>query len=174
MINDYYKKFTSNIQRSDYQLAYQVDEAYQKAREVVADFINCQSREVVFTYGATHGLNQVAYGYGLKNLSKNDEILITVAEHASNTLPWYRLAQITGAKVKFIPLDDKGRLTLENVKKMLNEKVKIVSIAHVTNVLGYCSDIKEISKAVHEVGGILVVDGAQSVPHIKNDVKDID
>ena len=117
MINDYYKKFTSNIQRSDYQLAYQVDEAYQKAREVVADFINCQSREVVFTYGATHGLNQVAYGYGLKNLSKNDEILITVAEHASNTLPWYRLAQITGAKVKFIPLDDKGRLTLENVKR---------------------------------------------------------
>ena len=91
-----------------------------------------------------------------------------------NTLPWYRLAQITGAKVKFIPLDDKGRLTLENVKKMLNEKVKIVSIAHVTNVLGYCSDIKEISKAVHEVGGILVVDGAQSVPHIKTDVKDLD
>lgn len=141
---------------------------------MVADFINCQSKEVVFTYGTTHGLNQIAYGYGIKNLKKSDEILITVAEHASNTLPWYRLAQLTGAKVRFIPLDEKGKITVENVKLALNERVKIVSLTHVSNVLGYISDIKAIAAAVHEAGAILVVDGAQSVPHIKTDVKELD
>ena len=173
-VNNYYQNITSNIHRGDYHLAYLADQAYQQAREVVADFINCQSKEVVFTYGTTHGLNQIAYGYGIKNLKKSDEILITVAEHASNTLPWYRLAQLTGAKVRFIPLDEKGKITVENVKLALNERVKIVSLTHVSNVLGYISDIKAIAAAVHEAGAILVVDGAQSVPHIKTDVKELD
>ncbi len=173
-VNNYYQNITSNINRGDYKLANIVDKAYQDARAAVADFINCQSREVVFTYGTTHGINQIAYGYGIKNLKKDDEILISVAEHASNTLPWYRLAKITGAKVKFIPLDKRGKITVNKVKEMLNEKVKIVSIAHVSNVLGHISDIKEISKAVHKVGGIIVVDGAQSVPHIKTDVQELD
>lgn len=173
-VNNYYQNSTSNIFRSDYQLAFLVEKAYIQAREVVAKFINCSTKEVVFTSNTTFGLNQIAYGYGLKNLKEDDEILITVAEHASNTLPWYRLSEITKAKVKFIPLDEKGRVTVENVKKRLNEKVKIVSIAQVSNVLGYLNDIKEISKAVHQVGAVVVVDGAQSVPHLKIDVKDLD
>jgi cysteine desulfurase/selenocysteine lyase len=171
---DYYQNTTSNIQRGDYKLAHLTEKAYEETREVVADFINCQSKEVVFTYGTTHSLNQIAWGYGLNSLKEDDEILISVAEHASNTLPWYRLAEMTKAKVRFIPLDEKGNITAGNVIKMLNDRVRIVSIAHVSNVLGCLSEIKEISKAVHEAGGIVVVDGAQSVPHIKTDVKDLD
>lgn len=173
-VTNYYQNITSNINRGDYKLAYLVDQAYEKTREVVADFINCQSKEVVFTYGTTHSLNQIAYGYGLNNLKENDEILITVAEHASNTLPWYQLAAITKAKVKFIPLDKTGKITVENVRKMLNENVKIVSIAQVSNVLGCISDVKAIAREVHKFNAVLVVDGAQSVSHIKTDVKDLD
>lgn len=173
-VNNYYQNISSNINRGDYKLAYLVDQAYESSRETVANFINCQNKEVVFTYGTTHALNQIAYGYGLNNLKKDDEILITIAEHASNTLPWYRLAAFTKAKVKFIPLDKKGRITAKNVKKMLNEKVKIVSITHVSNVLGCINDIKEISKVVHNFNAILVVDAAQSAPHIKIDVKALD
>ncbi|MGI6509763.1 MAG: aminotransferase class V-fold PLP-dependent enzyme [Erysipelotrichaceae bacterium] len=173
-VSNYYQNITSNINRGDYQLANIVDKAYEEVRQTVSEFINCQSREIVFTSGTTHALNQIAFGYGLKYLKEDDEILISLAEHASNTLPWYRVAEKTGCKVRFIPLDETGKITVDNVKKMLSEKVKIVSIAHATNVLGHISDVKEISKVVHQVGGIVVVDGAQSVPHIKTDVQDLD
>ncbi|HHT66811.1 MAG TPA: cysteine desulfurase [Erysipelotrichaceae bacterium] len=169
----YYTKYNSNPLRGDYDLSYQIDLKVEEARKTVAKFINCSPNEVVFTDGATTALNMVAYGYGLKNLKKDDEIILSYSEHASNILPWFRIADLTGAKIKYIPLDDEGRITSENLLKVTSPKTKIVSIAHISNVLGYQADVKSLGKIAHEYGAIMVVDGAQSVPHISTDFKDL-
>jgi cysteine desulfurase/selenocysteine lyase len=119
-------------------------------------------------------INLIAYGFGRKYLKPGDEILLTQAEHASNVIPWFKVKEETGCEVNFIPLDEKGKLTPENLRKVISSKTKIVAVAHVTNVMGYHIDIKEIAKVTHEFGAVLVVDGAQSVPHIKTDVKALD
>ena len=119
-------------------------------------------------------LNLVAFGYGIKYLKKGDEILLTEAEHASNVLPWFKVSEMTGATIKYIPLDDEGRCTPENLKKVITPNTKVVSIAQITNVLGYKIDIKEMSKIAHKYGAVVVCDAAQSAPHIKIDVKDLD
>lgn len=173
-ICDYYSNFTANAHRGDYDIAHKVDQTFDTVRSKVANFINAKDKEVVFTAGTSMSINMVAYGYGVKYLTENDEILITEAEHASNVLPWYKVAEQTGCKVNFIELDEKGRLTVDNLKKALNPNVKIVSLAHISNVLGYDFDVKEFSKLIHEVGAVFLLDGAQSVPHKKVDVKDLD
>ncbi len=173
-IERYYKDETSNSHRGDYDLCYQMDQEVLETRKVIARFVNCDWKEVVFTSGDSMSLNLVAYGYGAKFLKPGDEILLTEAEHASNVLPWYKVADITGATVKFIPLDKEGRCTVENLKNTITKNTKIVALAHVTNVLGYVIDIKEMAKVAHENGAIIVVDGAQSVPHLKTDFKDWD
>lgn len=170
----YYTSETSNSHRGDYDLCATVDKKISEARETVASFINCKSNEVVFTSGTTNSLNLVAFGYGVKYLTKDDEILLTEAEHASNVLPWYKVHEMTGATIKFIPLDEEGRLTPENLRKTITKKTKIVSVAMVTNVLGYIAPIKELAKICHEFGALLVCDGAQSVPHLRTDVQDLD
>ncbi len=173
-IERYYKDETSNSHRGDYDLCYQMDQEVLETRKVISRFVNCDWKEVVFTSGDSMSLNLVAYGYGTKFLKPGDEILLTEAEHASNVLPWYKVADITGATVKFIPLDKEGRCTVENLKNTITKNTKIVALAHVTNVLGYVIDIKEMAKVAHENGAIIVVDGAQSVPHSKTDFKDWD
>ena len=173
-INHYYNFETSNSHRGDYDLCYNMDVEVENARRLVAKFINAEENEIVFTSGTSMSINLIAYGYGLKYLTKNDEVLISEAEHASNVLPWFRISELTGCKINYIPLDKDGRLTLENLKKVISKKTKVVSIAHIGNVLGYIAPIKEISKVVHSYGAILAVDGAQSVPHIPTDVKDLD
>ena len=170
----YYTESTSNSHRGDYDLAYQADQTILKTRQAVASLIHCDPNEVVLTTGATQSLNLVARGYAEKFLQTGDEILLTLAEHASNILPWYEVCKRTGAVVRFIPLDEKGRLLPENLEKVISEKTKIVSVAHVTNVLGYRCDAKALAKIAHGHGAILVLDGAQSVPHIPTDVKDLD
>lgn len=170
----YYTKYNSNSHRGDYDLLYQMDVKVDEARQTVAKFINAEVNEVVFTSGTTASLNLVAYGYGLKHLKKNDEIIISEAEHASNILPWFRIAKLTGAVVKYVPLTEAGRLTEDNLKKVISHRTKIVSIAQVGNVLGYTTDVKEFAKIAHEYGAIMVVDGAQSVPHMRVDFKDLD
>lgn len=170
----YYTSETSNSHRGDYDLCATVDKKISEARETVASFINCKANEVVFTSGTTNSLNLVAFGYGVKYLTKDDEILLTEAEHASNVLPWYKVHEMTGAMIKFIPLDEEGRLTPENLRKTITKKTKIVSVAMVTNVLGYIAPIKELAKICHEFGALLVCDGAQSVPHLRTDVQDLD
>ena len=170
----YYKKETSNSHRGDYDLCYEVDKKIDEVRKCVADFINAKPNECVFTSDASMSLNVVAHGFGGKILKKGDEILLTIAEHASNILPWYEVAEKTGAVVKFIPLNEQGILTPEAVEKTITSKTKIVSLAHITNVLGYRLNIKEIAKICHKSRVFLVVDGAQSVPHTKTDVKDLD
>ena len=171
---NYYNFTTSNSHRGDYDLSVLMDNETAETRKAIANFINCDPKEVVFTAGTTAGLNLVAFGYGLKYLKAGDEIIISEAEHASNTLPWYQVAKLTGAVVKYIPLDDKGMLTVDNLKKVITNKTKIVSIANVGNVLGYITDVKSMAKVAHEYGAIMVVDGAQSVPHLKTDFKDLD
>ena len=173
-IEKYYTEETSNSHRGDYDLCYNADKRIDETRATVARFINADKKECVFTSGATMSVNLVAYGYALKHLKKGDEILLSVAEHASNTLPWFRVAELTGATISYIELNKEGRITLDNVKKALNEKTKIVAIAQIGNVLGYLADIKSIAKLAHEKGAIMVCDGAQSVPHMKTDVKDLD
>lgn len=170
---DYYKNYGANAHRGDYDLSYRVDQRYSKVRQVVANFINADQNEIVFTSGATEGLNTIAYGLG-KKLSKGDIILTTEAEHASCILPFMRAAKEHDAKISYIPLHENGRFDMEDMKSVMNENVKIIVLAMVGNVLGYLAPIKKICKIAHEYGAIVVVDGAQSIPHMKIDVKDLD
>ena len=172
-IKDYYENYCANTHRGDYDIAHTADVKYDEARQIVADFIGADKSEVVFTAGASMSLNMIAYGYA-KFLQSGDEILITEAEHASNVLPWFTIAKEKGCIVRYIPLTKEGRLTIENVKKTMTDKVKVIAVAQVTNVLGFTVDIKSIAKIAHEHGAILVCDGAQSIPHFKVDVKDLD
>jgi cysteine desulfurase/selenocysteine lyase len=173
-VDAYYQTETSNSHRGDYDLCFNVDKKILEAREAVAKLINCKPQEVVFTSGTTNSLNLVAFGYGAKFLKPEDEILLTEAEHASNVLPWYKVHEMTGAQIKFIPLTKEGRLTPENLRKTITKHTKIVAVAQVTNVLGFIAPIKELAAICHENGALLVCDGAQSVPHIPEDVQDLD
>ncbi|MBE6134804.1 MAG: SufS family cysteine desulfurase [Erysipelotrichaceae bacterium] len=173
-VTEYYASETSNSHRGDYDLCYAMDKKIAECRERIASFIGADSKEVVFTSGTTASINLVAFGYGLKYLTADDEILLTQAEHASNVLPWFKVSEMTGCKIGYIPLDKDGRLTVENLRKVISHKTKIVAVAHVTNVLGYIADAKGLAKVAHEFGAKIVLDGAQSVPHIKTNVKDWD
>ena len=173
-IVDYYHNYTSNVHRGDYDLSAKADKEYEEARKVVAKFINAEVNEVVFTSGTTASINIIAHGFATSLLKEGDEILLNEAEHASNILPWYDIAKQTKAVVKYIPLDEHGKVTVENFVKTITPKTKIISIAHISNVLGFEADIKQIVKEAHRHNIIVVVDGAQSAPHIKIDVKDLD
>lgn len=168
---NYYQDLSTNAHRGDYELSYQVSKEYEESRAVVANFINADPNCIVFTSGASMSLNLVAYGYGQKFLKPGDVVLLSEAEHASNILPWFKATEVTGAVIEYIPLDEEGRLTIENFKKVLHDKVKVVSIANVTNVLGFIAPTKEIAALAHQVGAILVVDSAQGSAHMKTDVK---
>ena len=173
-IANYYQNETSNSHRGDYDLCYNMDVKIEEARHSVSRLLNCENKEVVFTSGTSMSINLIAYGYGMKYLTENDEVLLTVAEHASNVLPWFKVSEIKGTKIGYIPLDENGRLTPENVEKAITKNTTIIAIAQVTNVLGYKVDIKAITTIAHEHNILVIVDGAQSVPHMKIDVKDLD
>lgn len=173
-IKDYYFNKTSNSHRGDYDLCFNMDNYVYNVREKVAKFINARKpEEIVFTAGASMSINIIAYGL-LKYVEEGDEIIIDQAEHASNVLPWFKIAEIKKAKIVYIPLDEEGRITANNLRKVISDKTKIVSVAHVTNVLGFKSEVKEMARICHEFKAFFVVDGAQSVPHMKTDVIDID
>ncbi|MDF9837518.1 cysteine desulfurase/selenocysteine lyase [Breznakia sp. PFB2-8] len=173
-VNEYYTKYSVNAHRGDYELSYKVDTLYESVRDTVASFINCDRKEVVFVSGTSAALNQIAFGFGQNQLKPGDVVLSDEAEHASNYLPWQHACETTGATLEFIELDEHGYVTIETFKKAIHSGVKIVSIAHVTNVLGCVLDIKEISRIAHEHGAVVVVDGAQSTPHMPVDVRDLD
>ena len=173
-MNDYYCNETANHHRGDYDLLFNVDKKVNQTRDIVAHFVNCDSREVVFTAGDTAALNLIADAYGLKFLKPGDEIILSPSEHASDALPWFKVSKMTGALIKFVELDELGRITVDNLKKIISHKTKIVSLAGIGNVLGYAIDVKAIAKLAHQYGAIFVVDGAQSVPHTKTDFKDSD
>ena len=174
-IEEYYTEYTSNAHRGDYKTSLKVDTEYELARNKVQNFINAKSRkEIVFTSGATESLNYIATGFFSNLLEPGDEILITKSEHASNVLPWFRLAKELNLEVNYIPLDSNYYVTIENALKSITPKTKVIALAQVTNVIGDLRPIKEIAKLAHERGIFLVVDGAQSVPHMKIDVQDLD
>ena len=174
-VNRYNSEITANSHRGDYDLCYQMDMEVLKTRQAIARFINSDVNEVVFTSGDTESLNLIAYGYALKFLGEDDGILISEAEHASNVLPWFRISKLTGCKIYYIKPEN-NRITPSAVADALQEhdNIKLVAIAHVGNVLGYRAEIKKIGWICHEFGALLAVDGAQSVPHIKTDFKDLD
>lgn len=163
----------ANPHSEDYPLSFNATKIYNEARKTIADFINADEKEVVFTSGDTAAMNTIALAIGEK-LNSGDEVLITVAEHASNVLPWFKLKDTKNINIGYIKLNSEGKVTIENVLNAITDKTKVISLAHVTNVLGHIVDIKEICKIAHKRGILVVVDGAQSVPHIKTDVKDLD
>ena len=173
-VTNYYVNESVNIHRGDYALSHDVSNHFDNVRIQVADFIGASQKEIVFTSGASEALNIVANGYGMKYLKEGDVILTTEAEHASNILPWFNVAKKTGAIVEYIPMDSEGRLTIEDVQSVLHNRVKVIVIANVSNVLGYVNPMKEISQLAHEIGAIVVCDGAQSVAHMPIDVKNLD
>ncbi len=174
-INDYYNEYTSSIHRGDYKNSLKVSAMYEDARSNIAKFINAKHpSEVVFTSGTTEALNDIVFGYFRHKLQKGDEVLITETEHASNVLPWFMLAKEMGIVVKYIPLNDRNEVTLNNLEKVISDKTKVVSIAHITNVIGDIRNVKEIAKICHKNNILLVVDAAQSIAHTKVDVSDMD
>ncbi len=174
-IKDYYENYTSNAHRGDYNISLKTDMKYEGTRKKVKDFINASKpEEIIFTSGTTEGLNMLIQGFFKNYLNKDDEILLTKSEHASNLLPWFRLCEEIGCKIVYIDLDKDLKVTLDNVKKKVNSKTKVISLAHITNVVGDIRPIKEIASYAHENNILVVVDAAQSVPHIKVDVQDLD
>ncbi len=170
-MNEYYSNHTSNIHRGDYDAAIKTNQLYDEVRDIVAKFVNCRADEVIYTSGTTMSLNMVVFGYMRHYLHKGDVVLLNKAEHASNILPWMKLQEEIGFTIKYVPLDEEYHLTVEAVKECVNETVKVISLAHVTNVLGDIRDITAIGKYCHDKGILMVVDGAQSVPHMKVDFK---
>lgn len=173
-VSDYYNYYSSNAHRGDYALSLKASAEYENSREKVADVIGALKNEIVFTSGATDAINKVIFGFFKNYLKSGDEVLITTSEHAANILPWFELASDIGIKVKYIDLDNDHKVTIENVKKAINNNTKVISLAHITNVVGDIRPIKEITKYAHDNGILVLVDGAQSVPHMKVDVKDLD
>lgn len=173
-MTEYYTKYSANAHRGDYDISYKVDVEYENSRKLVSRFINAEMDEVVFTSGATESLNMIVNGFFGNNLEAGDEVLITLSEHASNVLPWFMLARKNGIIVKNIELDSNLHVTLNNVIKAITPNTKVISLAHITNVVGDIRPIKEICEYAHAHNIFVVVDGAQSVPHIKTDVKELD
>ena len=171
-MNKYYLEHTANIHRGDYDLATKTNELYDNVREIVREFINCDYHEVIYTSGTTMSLNMVVFGYMKKHLKKGDEVLLNKGEHASNVLPWIKLSEEIGIVIKYVPLNKDYELTLDNIKKCVTKKTKVISIAHVSNVIGDVRDIKSIGKYCRDNKILFNVDGAQSVPHMKVDFKD--
>ncbi|AGK55493.1 cysteine desulfurase [Bacillus sp. 1NLA3E] len=174
-IDRYYREINSNVHRGVHTLGTRATDAYEGAREKVRKFINAKSiQEIVFTRGTTTSLNTVARSYGGANLHPGDEIVISLMEHHSNIIPWQQVAKQTGATLKYLPMQEDGTISLDDVRATVTANTKIVSVMQVSNVLGTINPVKEIAKIAHENGAIMVVDGAQSVPHMKIDVQDLD
>ena len=173
-LKDYYEHENANVHRGVHTLAERATHSYEAAREKVRSFINAsETAEVLFTRGTTTSLNWVARSFGEQFIHEGDEILISYMEHHSNVIPWQQLAK-NGRKLKIYRVDGRRLLDMEKAKELINSNTKIVSIAHVSNVLGVINPVEELAQMIHEQGGILVVDGAQSTPHMAIDVQQID
>ncbi len=173
-LEDYYRRYNANVHRGIYRLSEEATFAFERARGKVARFINARSqREIVFVRNTTEAINLVARSWGDANLREGDRILLSIMEHHSNLVPWQMLAQRTGAKLEFLPIDGEGRLALDNLDAQL-EGVRLVAITQQSNVLGTINPVAEIAQRAHAVGALVLVDGAQSVPHMPVDVQALD
>ena len=173
-VADYYRRDNANPHRGVYELAMRATDAHENARHTVAKFFNAQDDEIVFTQNTTESLNLVAYSYGLHFLHAGDEIALSVAEHHSNLVPWQRVAAATGAKLVYLYPDEGGHLTEQELDKKITDRTRLVAVAMVSNVLGLRAPVESIVRHAHAVGAVVVLDCAQSAPHVPVDVKALD
>ncbi|RWZ54904.1 cysteine desulfurase [Halobacillus fulvus] len=174
-LDEYYRQYNSNVHRGVHTLGTKATDEYEGAREKVRRFINASStQEVIFTRGTTTAINTVAASYGRANFSEGDEIVITPMEHHSNIIPWQQIAKETGATLKYMPLQPDGTISLDDARDTITDQTKMVAIMHVSNVLGTINPVKEIAAIAHQHDALMLVDGAQSVPHMSIDVQDLD
>lgn len=172
---EFYQKYNANPLRGNYPLSVEATERYEDARKAVRDFLGAKSaREIIFTRNTTESINLVAYSYGLSHVQAGDEILVSIMEHHSNLLPWQMVARQTGAALRFMECRQDGSLDLDEVQAQITEKTKIVAIAQISNVLGRENPVKEIAAMAHAKNAVIVVDGAQSTPHMAVNVQDLD
>ena len=174
-IESYYKECNANPHRGAYSLSIEATEKYESTREKIAKFINARNREeIIFSKNATESLNLIAYSYGLDNLKKDDEVVLSIMEHHSNLVPWQYVTKKTNSKLKFMYINKDYELSKEEIESKITDKTKVVGITHVSNVLGTINNVKEIIKYAHKKGAIVIVDASQSIPHMKIDVQDLD
>lgn len=174
-VDEFYKNSNANPHRGAYSLSIEATELYENSRTKIAKFINAKHREeVIFTKNATESLNLIAYSYGLENVKKDDEIVLSIMEHHSNLVPWQKVAKSTGAKLNYMYINEDFEISDEEIENKITDKTKIVGITHVSNVLGTINNIEKIIKYAHKKGAIVVVDASQSIPHMKIDVQKLD
>ena len=174
-IDEYYKNYNANPHRGAYTLSVEATEAYENTRTKISKFINARYREeIIFSKNATESLNLIAYSYGLDNLKKDDEVVISIMEHHSNLVPWQKITKATGSKLKYMYINEQFEIPDEEIESKITDKTKIVGIAEVSNVLGTINNIKKIIKIAHKKGAIVIVDASQSIPHRKVDVQELD
>ena len=174
-IVDYYSNYSTNAHRGSYDLSLKVSELYENTRNLVKEFINAKSnKEIIFTSGTTDSINKIVFGYFKNILKPGDEVLLNKSEHASNVLPWYELADSLNLKIKFIDLNNDYTLNIDSLEKLISENTKVLSIASITNVVGDTRDLKRIINLCHKHNILVLVDGAQSMGHLKIDVTDLD
>ncbi len=174
-IESYYKECNANPHRGAYSLSIEATEKYESTREKIAKFINARNREeIIFSKNATESLNLIAYSYGLDNLKKDDEAVLSIMEHHSNLVPWQYVTKKTNSKLKFMYINKDYELSKEEIESKITDKTKVVGITHVSNVLGTINNVKKIIKYAHKKGAVVIVDASQSIPHMKIDVQDLD
>jgi cysteine desulfurase/selenocysteine lyase len=174
-IKNFYENMNANVHRAVHTLSYEASCAYEEAHKKVAKFINAKSwREIVFTRNATESMNLVAYAWGLENLQAGDEVVVTIMEHHSDIVPWFMLRKLKNISVKFLDVDEQGRLRLDQFKSLITPKTKLVGLVHASNVLGTINPIEEIIIHAKKVGAVTLIDAAQSAPHIPLDVQKLD
>ena len=174
-IEEFYEKENANPHRGSYELSVEATEEYENTRAKIAKFINAKhTEEVIFTKNATESLNLIAYSYGMDNLKKDDEVVISIMEHHSNLVPWQKITKATGSKLKYMYINKNFEISDEEIENKITDKTKIVGITHVSNVLGTINNVKKIIECAHKKGAIVIVDASQSIPHMKIDVQDLD
>ncbi len=174
-IKNFYENHNANVHRAVHTLSQEASELYETAHEEVAKFINAKGmEEVIFVRGTTEAINLVAYAWGLRNLKNDDEVVVSLMEHHSNIVPWEILSRINRFRIKYIDVNDDGTLNHESFEKIISNKTKIVCLSHVSNVTGIVNDVKRVTKVAHDHGALILVDGAQSVPHMPVDVRELD
>ena len=174
-VEEFYQKYNANPHRGAYSLSVEATEQYENTRTKIAKFINAKHREeIIFSKNATESLNLIAYSYGLDNLKKDDEVVISIMEHHSNLVPWQKMTKQTGSKLNYMYINENYEIKDEEIENKITDKTKIVGITHVSNVLGTINNVKKIIKYAHKKGAIVIVDASQSIPHMKIDVQDLD
>ena len=174
-VEEFYQKYNANPHRGAYSLSVEATEQYENTRTKIAKFINAKHREeIIFSKNATESLNLIAYSYGLDNLKKDDEVVISIMEHHSNLVPWQKMTKQTGSKLNYMYINENYEISDEEIENKITDKTKIVGITHVSNVLGTINNVKKIIKSAHKKGAVVIVDASQSIPHMKIDVQDLD